>query len=190
MSLCRPLANAAWSIPVRACMPDLSVAITPFASGSLVVACSTRGLLAVLLGTDEGRLMAEVRALSPHSALVEDDPTAPAGANSLARDGVASETTLRGISIEPYGTPFQQRVWGAISTIAHGSTASYGAIARTLGAPEATRAVARACAANRLALVVPCHRVIHADGRLGGYRWGVDLKRQLLEREGVRAQTR
>jgi len=83
------------------------------------------------------------------------------------------------------GTPFQQRVWESLQRIPRGSTRTYGEIARELGQPTAARAVARACAGNRLAVVIPCHRVIRGDGELGGYRWGIDRKRDLLAREGI-----
>ncbi len=81
------------------------------------------------------------------------------------------------------GTAFQQRVWAALTRIPVGTTMSYAEIARTIGAPTAVRAVAGACAANRLAVAIPCHRVVRTDGSLSGYRWGVERKRALLERE-------
>jgi len=80
-------------------------------------------------------------------------------------------------------TAFQRRVWEALRRIPYGSTRSYTEVARAIGRPSATRAVARACATNPAALVIPCHRVVSADGGLGGYRWGVKRKRTLLERE-------
>jgi AraC family transcriptional regulator of adaptative response/methylated-DNA-[protein]-cysteine methyltransferase len=81
------------------------------------------------------------------------------------------------------GTAFQQRVWQALQKIPSGSTASYSAIAKRIGSPNAVRAVAQACGANVLAVAIPCHRVIRHDGALSGYRWGVERKRTLLERE-------
>ena len=81
------------------------------------------------------------------------------------------------------GTAFQERVWQALQSIPVGSTASYAEIAQRIGAPKAMRAVAQACAANTLAVAIPCHRVVRSDGNLSGYRWGVERKRQLLERE-------
>ena len=83
------------------------------------------------------------------------------------------------------GTAFQQRVWQALREIPAGSTASYAEIAARIGAPKAVRAVAQACAANALAVAIPCHRVVQNDGALSGYRWGVERKRALLEREGA-----
>ena len=83
------------------------------------------------------------------------------------------------------GTPFQRRVWTALRRIPRGTTVTYAALARRIGRPRAVRAVAAAVAANRLAVVVPCHRVVRSDGGLGGYRWGVARKRALLVREGA-----
>lgn len=87
------------------------------------------------------------------------------------------------LPLDLQGTAFQKRVWAALQTIPPGFTASYGEIARKIGNPRAARAVARACAANPVAVAVPCHRVIRGNGDLGGYRWGVERKRALLERE-------
>jgi AraC family transcriptional regulator of adaptative response/methylated-DNA-[protein]-cysteine methyltransferase len=83
------------------------------------------------------------------------------------------------------GTPFQQRVWSAIRAIPYGSTRSYGQLAKAIGNPGAVRAVAQACGANHVALVIPCHRVVREDGSLGGYKWGIDRKRALLEAEAA-----
>ena len=88
-----------------------------------------------------------------------------------------------GLPLAPQGTPFQRRVWQALGEIAAGETLSYTDLAQRIGAPQAVRAVAGACAANPLAVVIPCHRVLRRDGKLAGYRWGEARKRQLLERE-------
>jgi AraC family transcriptional regulator of adaptative response/methylated-DNA-[protein]-cysteine methyltransferase len=87
------------------------------------------------------------------------------------------------VPVDLIGTAFQKRVWDALMRIPVGETRSYAELAATLGAPRAARAVASACAGNRVAIVVPCHRVIRGDGSPGGYRWGLDLKRRLLARE-------
>jgi AraC family transcriptional regulator of adaptative response/methylated-DNA-[protein]-cysteine methyltransferase len=87
------------------------------------------------------------------------------------------------LPLDVRGTAFQQRVWGALRQIGVGKTASYGEIAARIGSPKSIRAVAQACAANLIAVAIPCHRVIRTDGRLSGYRWGVQRKRALLERE-------
>jgi AraC family transcriptional regulator of adaptative response/methylated-DNA-[protein]-cysteine methyltransferase len=87
------------------------------------------------------------------------------------------------LPLDVRATAFQRRVWEALRRIPYGSTRSYAQVARAIGHPTATRAVARACATNPAALVIPCHRVVRADGGLGGYRWGIERKRALLERE-------
>ncbi|MET0718031.1 MAG: methylated-DNA--[protein]-cysteine S-methyltransferase, partial [Pseudoxanthomonas sp.] len=87
------------------------------------------------------------------------------------------------VPVDLMGTAFQKRVWDALMKIPYGQTRSYAELADALGSPKATRAVASACASNRIAVVVPCHRVIRGDGSLGGYRWGLPLKQSLLERE-------
>jgi AraC family transcriptional regulator of adaptative response/methylated-DNA-[protein]-cysteine methyltransferase len=88
-----------------------------------------------------------------------------------------------GLPLDVRGTAFQQRVWQALLDIAPGTTASYTDIARRIGAPKSVRAVAQACGANALAVAIPCHRVVRIDGALSGYRWGVERKRALLQRE-------
>ncbi|TSE35362.1 Bifunctional transcriptional activator/DNA repair enzyme Ada [Tepidimonas charontis] len=92
---------------------------------------------------------------------------------------------LQPLPLAPIGTPFQQRVWAALRAIPAGQTVSYGALAHTLGLPHGARAVARACAANPLAVLIPCHRVVAAHGRLTGYRWGLERKRALLATEAA-----
>ena len=87
------------------------------------------------------------------------------------------------LPLDMRGTAFQQRVWAALQDIPAGKTASYAEIAKRIGAPKATRAVARACAANPVSLAVPCHRVVRSDGALSGYYWGIERKRELLKRE-------
>jgi AraC family transcriptional regulator of adaptative response/methylated-DNA-[protein]-cysteine methyltransferase len=90
------------------------------------------------------------------------------------------------VPLDARGTDFQRRVWRALRTIPVGSTASYTDIAGRIGAPKSVRAVAQACAANAIAVAIPCHRVVRSDGGLSGYRWGVERKRALLAREGAR----
>ena len=87
------------------------------------------------------------------------------------------------LPLDVRGTAFQQRVWEALRAIPAGSTASYAEIAKRIGAPRSARAVAAACGANPVAIAIPCHRVVHSDGTISGYRWGVERKRKLLERE-------
>jgi O-6-methylguanine DNA methyltransferase len=94
-------------------------------------------------------------------------------------------TPIRGVSLAYTGTPFQHRVWQALQAIPKGQVSTYGELARDLGLPGGSRAVGSACGANPLALLIPCHRVIRSDGGLGGYRWGLPIKEQLLKAEGA-----
>jgi len=118
----------------------------------------------------------------PDAAMIEGDHQA----TRLLRKVVAlveSPKTAIELPLDLRGTEFQQQVWRALREIPAGSTTTYADIARRIGAPGAARAVAQACAANRLAIVIPCHRVVRGDGALSGYRWGVERKQMLLQRE-------
>jgi AraC family transcriptional regulator of adaptative response/methylated-DNA-[protein]-cysteine methyltransferase len=152
--------------------------------GRALVAATDRGICAVALGEDETKLLAELREEFPQAELFRvqagrDEFLAPrvrAVADALA--GLSGH-----VSLELIGTAFQQRVWQALMKIPRGQTRSYAELAAALGQPRAARAVARACAQNRLAVLVPCHRIIRGDGSLGGYRWGLPVKDELLQRE-------
>jgi AraC family transcriptional regulator of adaptative response/methylated-DNA-[protein]-cysteine methyltransferase len=152
--------------------------------GRTLVAATERGICSVELGDDDVALEQRLREEFPLAELERvdagrDDFLAPrlrAVAERLA--GRDAEVT-----VDLLGTGFQQRVWDALMKIPIGETVSYAELAQSLGAPRAARAVASACAHNRIAVVVPCHRVIRGDGSLGGYRWGLPRKQQLLARE-------
>ncbi|RJT20001.1 bifunctional DNA-binding transcriptional regulator/O6-methylguanine-DNA methyltransferase Ada [Buttiauxella izardii] len=150
--------------------------------GEFLVAQSERGICAILLGNDAQSLICELETLFPHSSLdVGDDPFARRVAQVVSvLEHPGKPITL---PLDIQGTAFQQQVWQALREIPAGQTASYSDIAQRIGKPQAVRAVAGACAANKLAVVIPCHRVVRNDGALSGYRWGVDRKRQLLEIE-------
>ena len=160
------------------------------ALGRALIAATARGICAVELGEDDAALAAGLRREFPQARLqsVEagrDDWLAPrvqAIAATLA--GRAPEAA---VPLELIGTAFQTRVWEALMRIPAGDTRSYAALAAELGVPTGARAVAGACARNRLAVLVPCHRIIRGDGALGGYRWGLPRKRVLLEREAGKA---
>ena len=156
------------------------------ALGLALVAATERGVCAVSLGDDAAVLEAQLRAEFPRAQLQRvdsgrDDFLAPrlqAVADALAqKDGQ--------VPVELIGTAFQQRVWSALMRIPAGETRSYAELAQELGAPRAARAVARACASNRVAVLVPCHRVIRGDGTPGGYRWGLPRKQGLLAAESA-----
>jgi AraC family transcriptional regulator of adaptative response/methylated-DNA-[protein]-cysteine methyltransferase len=117
----------------------------------------------------------------------EDAPGLAAVAKQVVGLIESPATTPFDLPLDAHGTPFQHRVWQALRETDAGSTASYAQIAARIGAPKSARAVARACAANPLAVAIPCHRVVRGDGALSGYRWGVRRKRLLLQREGCAA---
>ena len=159
--------------------------------GLMLVAASPRGVCAIFLGDDSEFL---VQALYKRFPKAEIFPATDDADFARLLDDVTwlaehPETSLEH-SLDIYGTTFQQQVWQALREIAPGETASYAEIARRIDAPRAARAVAGACAANPLAIVVPCHRVVHGDGSLSGYRWGVERKRALLEKETQRVGKR
>ncbi|WP_334153450.1 methylated-DNA--[protein]-cysteine S-methyltransferase [Tepidimonas sp.] len=148
------------------------------------VAVSPAGLRAVSLGTTEDAWRADLCRRFPRAALADGQRTHRAWADAVAALIEAPGRDFA-LPLDIRGTAFQQRVWAVLRTIPPGQTLGYGEVARRLGAPRATRAVAQACGANPLAVVIPCHRVIASDGRLTGYRWGLEHKRALLQREGV-----
>ena len=157
------------------------------ALGTALVAASARGICMVELGANERSLEAKLRAEFPNADLQRVDAGRDAFLAPRVRavaDALAGKKTR--VDIDLLGTAFQKKVWDALMRIPSGETRSYADIAAELGAPSAARAVAGACARNRIAVLVPCHRVVRGDGSAGGYRWGLPLKRRLLQREGAR----
>jgi AraC family transcriptional regulator of adaptative response/methylated-DNA-[protein]-cysteine methyltransferase len=154
--------------------------------GAILVAQSERGLCAITLGDDPDALVRGLQDHFPRARLVGRD----AGFEAMVARVVGLVEAPRlglDLPLDVRGTAFQQRVWQALRNIPPGRTASYAEIAERIGAPKAVRAVAQACAANPLAVAIPCHRVVRQDGALSGYRWGVERKRTLLVREGGEA---
>ena len=155
------------------------------ALGPVLVAQSESGVCAVLFADDAASLPADLAARFAGAALTAD----PAGLAPVLKAVVRcidAAGDAGGLPLDTGGTPFQRRVWQALREIPAGRTASYAEVAARIGSPNAVRAVARACAANRLAVLVPCHRVVRADGGLSGYRWGAARKAALLAREAGR----
>ncbi len=154
--------------------------------GLLLVAVTERGICNVSLGDDEATLVGALHAEYPAAELAR-----ATDADDRLVDAVVAhvEGTARreDLPLDLRATAFQWQVWRALQRIPAGATRSYQEIARELGHPSAARAVARACASNRVAVLIPCHRVVRGDGGLGGYRWGVARKAALLAREGARA---
>jgi AraC family transcriptional regulator of adaptative response/methylated-DNA-[protein]-cysteine methyltransferase len=150
--------------------------------GWALVAATARGICMTALGDDRDQLAAVLRQRFPAAKLTAKDAALKQWADRIVRFITAPERNLD-LPLDIRGTAFQARVWRALQKIPLGKTATYAEIAAALGEPKAVRAVAQACAANKLALLVPCHRVVRSDGGLGGYRWGPERKRALLHRE-------
>jgi AraC family transcriptional regulator of adaptative response/methylated-DNA-[protein]-cysteine methyltransferase len=164
---------------------EIRFAIGDCSLGAILVAATARGVCAILLGDDPEALLHDLEQRFPRARLV--------GADAAFEQLVAQVVGLveqprigTRLPLDIRGTAFQQRVWKALRRIPAGKTASYAQIASRIGAPRAVRAVAQACAANALAVAIPCHRVVRTDGKLSGYRWGVERKRTLLDREAHR----
>jgi AraC family transcriptional regulator of adaptative response/methylated-DNA-[protein]-cysteine methyltransferase len=164
---------------------EIRFAVGECSLGSILVARSERGVCAIFLGDDPDALTRELQDRFPRATLIGADP---AFEDVVAKVVGLIEAPGTGVDLplDVRGTAFQQRVWRALRAIPAGSTASYREIARRIGAPRAVRAVAHACAVNPVAVAIPCHRVVRSDGGLAGYRWGVERKRELLEREAAR----
>ena len=161
---------------------DIRFAVGECSLGSILVAQSEIGVCAILLGDDPEALVRDLQDRFPRATLIGGDT----GFEELVSRVVGLiEAPGLGLNLplDVRGTAFQQRVWQALQEIPAGSTASYTEIAARIGAPKSVRAVAQACAANPLAVAIPCHRVVRNDGGLSGYRWGIDRKRALQERE-------
>ena len=164
---------------------EIRFAIGECSLGSILAAASERGVCAILLGDDPDALARELQDRFPRAHLIGGDE---AFEQLVAKVVGLVEAPGMGLDLplDIRGTAFQQRVWQALGRIPAGATTSYAEIARQIGSPNAVRAVAQACAANPLAVAIPCHRVVRNDGNLSGYRWGVERKRALLEREARR----
>ena len=164
----------------------LRFAVGQCSLGAILVASSDKGVAAILIGDDPDALARDLQDRFPRAHLVGGD----AAYEKLVAQVVGFvETPSVGLDLplDIRGTAFQQRVWQALREIPAGKTASYADVAARLGSPKSTRAVAAACAANGLAVAIPCHRVVRHDGAASGYRWGVERKRALIEREALSA---
>jgi AraC family transcriptional regulator, regulatory protein of adaptative response / methylated-DNA-[protein]-cysteine methyltransferase len=155
--------------------------------GRLLVASTGKGVCAVALSADDQALERHVREEYPAASITRDDESLASWAEEV-RAHVDRRQKEMNLPVDMHGTPFQLRVWQELRAIPYGETRTYSEVARSLGRPSAARAVARACATNRVALLIPCHRVVREDGSLGGYRWGLDRKRALLDGERMGAR--
>ena len=161
---------------------EIKFAINESSLGLVLVAASEKGVCAVFFGDDANDLTRALEKQFPRARLVEGDPSFQQLASKVI--GFIEDPSLGlDLPLDIRGTAFQHRVWDALRRIPVGSTASYADIAKAIGAPKATRAVARACGSNRIAVAIPCHRVIGSDGSLTGYRGGIERKRALLAKE-------
>ncbi|WKB51829.1 bifunctional DNA-binding transcriptional regulator/O6-methylguanine-DNA methyltransferase Ada [Eleftheria terrae] len=161
---------------------DIRFAVGQCSLGAILVAQSGRGVCAILLGDDPDALVRDLQDRFPRAHLIGGDADFE---QLVARVVGFVEAPAQGLDLplDMRGTAFQQRVWQALREIPPGRTASYAEVAARIGAPRSVRAVAQACGANALAVAIPCHRVVRHDGALSGYRWGVERKRALLDRE-------
>ena len=163
---------------------EIRFAIGECSLGAILVARSERGVCAILLGDDPDALARELQDRFPQARLIGGDADFEALVAKVVGFVEAPGLGLD-LPLDVRGTAFQQRVWRALRKIPAGKTASYAEIARRIGAPTSVRAVAQACAANAIAVAIPCHRVVRNDGALSGYRWGVERKSALLQREAA-----
>jgi AraC family transcriptional regulator of adaptative response/methylated-DNA-[protein]-cysteine methyltransferase len=165
---------------------EIRFAVGQCSLGAILVAASERGVCSILLGDEPEALVRQLQDRFPRAGLIGGDAAFEA---TVAKVVGLVEAPRLGLDLplDVQGTAFQQRVWQALRDIPAGETASYAEVARRIGAPKAVRAVAQACAGNHLAVAIPCHRVVRTDGSLSGYRWGVERKQALLEREAAKA---
>lgn len=169
-------------LPPPAAGETINVAVRASFLGSILVAGSAAGVCAILLGDDPVQLLGALRARFPRASLVLGSASAEDLATRVA-ECLEAPAQAFNLDLDLRGTAFQCRVWRALADIPPGATATYSEIATRIGHPGAARAVASACASNLLAFVVPCHRVVGTGGALTGYRWGLDRKQTLLDRE-------
>jgi AraC family transcriptional regulator of adaptative response/methylated-DNA-[protein]-cysteine methyltransferase len=158
-------------------------AVARCALGHALVVASSRGVCAVSLGDTKDDVLADLSARFADATVREADPAHAAITAQVLAALEGTSSVAPPVRLDLSGTVFQLKVWGALQGIARGETVTYAELARRIGAPAAVRAVGTACGQNPVAVLVPCHRVLRANGELGGYRWGLARKRRLLARE-------
>lgn len=161
----------------------LTWSITDTPIGAVIGVASERGLCRVIIGPSRSAVTDELGATYPQVQLTRNDAAMKQTMQALA--AITRGKAVTDLETDVAGTPFQTKVWNALRAIPKGKTRSYADVAKAIRRPTAARAVAGACASNPIALVVPCHRVIHSDGTVSGYAWGVDVKEALLNVEGA-----
>ena len=172
------------TIPDAAASETIRFGYGDAALGTILVAESARGIAALFIGDDRDTLLRDLRGAFPEAAFVLDQ----AGlAQTIAKAVALVDAPQLGsdLTLDLRGSPVEMEVWRALQAIPAGETRSYGAIAQSLPIAATAQDVGAACAANRIAVAVPCHRVVKSDGSISGYRWGVQRKRRLINMEGV-----
>jgi AraC family transcriptional regulator of adaptative response/methylated-DNA-[protein]-cysteine methyltransferase len=167
---------------------NISYTIVDSPLGRLLVGATERGVSAVSIGEDDAAMEAYLRHEYPAATIQRDDAAIRPAVAAVIRHLEGRQPRLD-LPVDVQATAFQQKVWQALRAIPYGQTVSYAGLAKAIGQPTATRAVAHACATNHAAIVIPCHRVVRENGELGGYRWGIERKRQLLTQERANANT-
>jgi AraC family transcriptional regulator of adaptative response/methylated-DNA-[protein]-cysteine methyltransferase len=169
-------------IPLIRAAATIGFAIAPCSLGFVIIAVSEQLIRSIMVGDDPEMLVSDLQNQFPNDA-IEVNQNDDAGLVAKVLDLIEHPDQGVALPIDVRGTDFQMRVWDALKKVPAGTTVSYTFLAEQIGAPNAVRAVAQACAANPLAVAIPCHRAVRANGDLAGYRWGIDRKRSLLERE-------
>ena len=164
---------------------DFTIAASPL--GRLLLAATKRGVCRVMIGDSDAALERDLREEYPHAIVRRNDRILSAQVRMLI-DHVRGASPHMDLRLDVRATAFQWRVWRQLHAIPYGETRTYGQVAAAIGKPSATRAVARACATNPVALLIPCHRVVRTDGSTGGYRWGIPRKQALLKQEKERGR--
>jgi len=169
-------------IPMIRVAATIGFAIAPCSLGFVIIAVSEQLIRSIMVGDDPETLVGDLQKEFPNNALTAAEHCDPA---LVSRVVGLIEDPARAVDLplDIRGTDFQLRVWEALQKVPAGTTVSYTFLAEQIGAPKAVRAVARACAANSLAVAIPCHRAVRSNGELAGYRWGIERKRTLLNRE-------
>ncbi|RPJ52102.1 MAG: bifunctional DNA-binding transcriptional regulator/O6-methylguanine-DNA methyltransferase Ada [Chloroflexi bacterium] len=161
----------------------ITFTMTDCPHGRLLVAGTETGICTVLMGDTDADLMASLAAEFPEAECVQSNSAPLLQWATALREHLTGRRPRLDLPLDVLGTAFQHRVWAELRKIPYGETRSYAQVAQAIGRPQAVRAVARACATNPAALVIPCHRVVRSDGSLGGYRWGLTRKQALLKKE-------
>lgn len=164
---------------------EIGYSIVDSALGRLIVASTRHGICFAAMGDSDRAIISELRADYPKASIRRDDSAAGPWARAIAKY-LSGRAPIPTPPLDICGTPFQFSVWEQLRAIPRGETRSYSEIARRIGRPRAIRAVGTANGANPVSIVIPCHRALRASGHLGGYRWGLERKRRLLELEAIR----